>query len=258
MTVPGLTVPGIGVLDGPHLAAVLAGLVIWMWGAPTPLGRIRPGPRMRLPAWANPRPGAPPARIRALGGALAATVVVLAAPLPGWAALACGAAAGLGVAVAAGRLESSAARRVRVERAAAMPDTLDLLAGVMEAGVPMRAVVERATDFGDDQCTRDLRAVVARVAAGVPEADAWAALAQVPGWQEVAREVSRAVDSGEAVAEVLRSHAEEMRREATEEAEKKARKVGVSATMPLVCCHLPAFILLGVVPIIAGTVLRAL
>lgn len=256
--VSGMPVLGVDLLGSARLAGLLAALAVWMWAAPAALGRIRQGPRIRLPAWAGPRPGAPPSRIRALGGALAATVVVLAVPLPGWAALACGVVAGPGVAVAAGRLEFSAARRIRVERVAAMPDTLDLLAGVMEAGVPVRAAVERATEFGDDPCTRDLASVSARMAAGVPETGAWAVLAQVAGWQEVARDVSRAVGSGEAVAQVLRSHAEELRREAAEQAEKKARKVGVSATMPLVCCHLPAFILLGVVPIIAGTVLRAL
>lgn len=257
-TVPGMPVLGVDLLESARLAGLLAGLAVWMWAAPTALGRIRQGPRVRLPVWAGPRPGAPPARLRALGGALAATVVVLAVPLPGWAALACGVVVGAGVAVVAGRLESSAAQRIRVERIAAMPDALDLLAGVMEAGVPVRAAVDRATELGEDPCERDLASVSARMAAGVPETDAWAALAQVPGWQEVARDVSRAVGSGEAVARVLRAHAEELRREAAEQAEKKARKVGVSATMPLVCCHLPAFILLGVVPIIAGTVLRAL
>lgn len=257
-TAAGMPVLGVDLVDSARLAGLLAALAVWMWAAPSALGRMRPGPRIRLPAWAGARPGAPPARIRALGGVLAATVVVLAVPLPGWAALACGAVVGPGVVVAAGRLESSAARRVRVERVAAMPDTLDLLAGVMEAGVPVRTAVDRATEFGEDPCTGDLASVSARMAAGVPETDAWAVLAHVPGWQEVARDVSRAVGSGEAVAQVLRAHAEELRREAAEQAEKKARKVGVSATMPLVCCHLPAFILLGVVPIIAGTVLRAL
>lgn len=238
------------------LAGLLAGLAVWLAGRPSASARIRPGPTLVLPGWARPRAGAPPLRTRLLGGVLAG--VVLLASLPGWLGPALGPPVAVGVVVAAGRLEAAAARRTRTRRALAMPDTLALLAGVLEAGVPLRAALERATEFGDDPCTQDLRTVRSRLAAGVSESDAWLGLAEVPGWQDAARDVARAVGSGEGVAGVLRSHAEEMRRAAAEEAEKRARKVGVSSTMPLVCCHLPAFLLVGVVPIIAGTVLRAL
>jgi hypothetical protein len=49
-----------------------------------------------------------------------------------------------------------------------------------------------------------------------------------------------------------------MRTVAAEQAEKKARKAGVSAIVPLICCHLPAFLLIGVVPIVAGTIFKSL
>ena len=81
-------------------------------------------------------------------------------------------------------------------------------------------------------------------------------MADEPGWHEIATDVSRAVNSGEGVAQMLRVHAEQMRRHACEQVEKKARKAGVDAIIPLAVCHLPAFILVGVVPIIAGTILK--
>jgi len=56
----------------------------------------------------------------------------------------------------------------------------------------------------------------------------------------------------------LSAHAAQLQVAAAEKAEKKARKAGVDAIGPLVCCHLPAFLLVGVVPIIAGMVLGAL
>ena len=54
------------------------------------------------------------------------------------------------------------------------------------------------------------------------------------------------------------AHAAQLQVAAAEKTEKKARKAGVDAIGPRVCCHLPAFLLAGVVPIIAGMVLGAL
>ncbi|MCP5984653.1 hypothetical protein NL349_28810, partial [Klebsiella pneumoniae] len=77
-------------------------------------------------------------------------------------------------------------------------------------------------------------------------------------WRDPAQDVSRAVDSGEGISELLSAHAAQLQVAAAEKTEKKARKAGVDAIGPLVCCHLPAFLLVGVVPIIAGMVLGAL
>ena len=56
-----------------------------------------------------------------------------------------------------------------------------------------------------------------------------------------------------AVAEVLEVHAAEARALRRARREMAARTVGVRSVLPLVCCFLPAFILVGVVPIIAAT-----
>ncbi|NHB85425.1 hypothetical protein G7085_14540 [Tessaracoccus sp. HDW20] len=68
----------------------------------------------------------------------------------------------------------------------------------------------------------------------------------------MARDVARAERSGTALADVLRTHAEDARRDCHDEAQKAARRVGVRSVVPLMVCFLPAFILVGVVPIIAG------
>jgi pilus assembly protein TadC len=52
--------------------------------------------------------------------------------------------------------------------------------------------------------------------------------------------------------------ADEQRRVRRWQAEAAARKAGVLAVAPLVLCFLPAFILIGVVPVIVGVATEAL
>lgn len=49
-------------------------------------------------------------------------------------------------------------------------------------------------------------------------------------------------------------HAEDARQESRDQALKQARTVGVRSVIPLMACFLPAFVLIGVVPIIAGLI----
>jgi hypothetical protein len=48
--------------------------------------------------------------------------------------------------------------------------------------------------------------------------------------------------------------ADDQRRRSHAEVEARARAVGVKAALPLGVCLLPAFILVGVVPLVAGSV----
>ena len=172
--------------------------------------------------------------------------------------------AGLSVLVGAvvwwgsGRLESSGHRRVKQRRAAQLPETLLMLSSAMEAGLPLRAAVTTVAESLEGPCAEDLRRLASALAAGVPDSKAWNDLAAVTVWRDPAQDVSRAVDSGEGISELLSAHAAQLQVAAAEKAEKKARKAGVDAIGPLGCCHLPAFLLVGVVPIIAGMVLGVL
>ena len=64
--------------------------------------------------------------------------------------------------------------------------------------------------------------------------------------------VHRAAGSGTALAPSLARLANDQRRVARTAAEARARAAGVQAVAPLGLCFLPAFMLLGVVPAIAG------
>lgn len=87
---------------------------------------------------------------------------------------------------------------------------------------------------------------------GVPDQQAWLELADVDAWGPVARDVARSARSGTSLVEVLHVHADEARLVAQEQALKRARTAGVRSVVPLMVCFLPAFVLVGVVPIIAG------
>ena len=70
----------------------------------------------------------------------------------------------------------------------------------------------------------------------------------------IARDLARCAESGTAVALILEVHATEARARARAQREAAARTVGVRSVLPLVCCFLPAFVLVGVVPIVAATI----
>ncbi|WP_368492323.1 type II secretion system F family protein [Cutibacterium sp.] len=234
------------------MAAVAAWLVV------PPAVRARTEPRKPLPAWLVPRSEAPAPHIRVLAGVLACCGVAVAVPWPFPVAVAVAVLVGAVVWWGSGRLESSAHRREEQRRAAQLPEILMMLSSAMEAGLPLRSAVTTVAESSEGPCAEDLRRLTSSLAVGVSDAQAWNALASVPAWRDPAQDISRAVDSGEGISELLSAHAAQLQVAAAEQAEKKARKAGVDAIGPLVCCHLPAFLLVGVVPIIAGMVLGVL
>ena len=56
-----------------------------------------------------------------------------------------------------------------------------------------------------------------------------------------------------AMANAMAAHADDLRQASRSRVEARARAVGVRAALPLGVCLLPAFVLLGVVPLVAGS-----
>ncbi|MFI0449123.1 type II secretion system F family protein [Actinomadura sp. 6N118] len=98
----------------------------------------------------------------------------------------------------------------------------------------------------------ELQSVVVQIRLGVDPAVAWLALAKEPALAPLARTAVRAAGSGTALAPSLARLASDQRRVARTAAAARARAAGVRAVAPLGLCFLPAFMLLGVVPAIAG------
>lgn len=141
---------------------------------------------------------------------------------------------------------------------AQLPSALDLLATCLLAGVSMRAAVETVAAVSPEDTALLLDKVAGQLRLGRAPSDAWLSLADDPWWGEVSRDVARSATSGTSLVQGLRIHASEARRELETAQLRRARTVGVRSVLPLMACYLPAFVLVGVVPIIAGLLGRFL
>lgn len=231
------------------LTGMLAALAAWLL-IPHPaatLNRIRSPGRSVLPALITGRPGALPLRRRVLLGGAGALLAIALIDGPWGLVLA----AGAWVLILVGSGHLIPAPRVEQWRDQ-LPDTLDFLAVCLEAGLPMRAALETVAEVAPEPTRRLLVSSAAQLTLGGAGQQVWQGLRDDPVWATVARDISRAEESGTCLAGVLRMHAEDSRRQSRDDALKRARTVGVRSVIPLMTCFLPAFILVGVVPIIAG------
>jgi pilus assembly protein TadC len=179
-----------------------------------------------------------------------------------WAVL--GGAAGVGVgavvAVVAHRALVAAAGRAPAASAALVADAplaFDLLAACISAGAAPEAAITSVADAVGGQLGRLLGAVAQAASLGCPAEQAWAPLLEpaIPApLREGAAGFVRAQRSGAALAPVLGTIAAAGRRARQVAAQAAARRAGVLAVGPLGLCFLPAFVLVGVVPLVAGLV----
>lgn len=212
-----------------------------------------PAAQLRRLSVAPRRPGAslgasgPGARFRLLGGSAVAVVSLLVVPGPGAPVVA--AVLGLG---AYWLLRFVPARDGRVAASGQLPNALEFLAVALDAGRPVVGAVAAVAEVSPLPTSAVLGRVAAQMVLGRAGPAAWEGLKTDRVWGRVATDVARSEQSGTALAALLRVHAEDARRDASDEALKAARKVGVKSVIPLMACFLPAFILVGVVPIVAG------
>jgi Flp pilus assembly protein TadB len=184
-------------------------------------------------------------------------VCVLAAVALGWLVggtplAVAGVVAGLALSWWTGRLETPSMTRAKAEIARDLPLAADLLAACATAGRPVDdalRVVSRAVGgaLGDR-----LDAIVARLSLGADPLTEWRRTADDPQLATLGRTMARTIESGAPLVESLTRLAEDRRRERRTQTQLRARNVGVKAAGPLAACFLPAFMLIGVIPTIAG------
>lgn len=144
------------------------------------------------------------------------------------------------------------------ELRASVARVCDLLAVCLDAGRPPRTALRVVGAAVDGAIAEELDAVLSRIDLGCDEAEAWASLSAVAGYREVGRDLSRSVRSGLGLAGLLRQHAVDARKALAAEALVRARSAGVRSVVPLMVCFLPAFIALGVVPLVGSVVVGLL
>ena len=167
--------------------------------------------------------------------------------------LVAGAVAGVAVAVWLRRLEPASVRRRREAIDEALPLAVDLLASCLAAGQAPAVALQQVTDVVDHPLRDELQEVATRLRLGADPIRVWRDVAAHPQLGSWGRTVLRAVDSGASVADAMAAHADDLRQASRSRVEVRARAVGVRAALPLGVCLLPAFVLLGVVPLVAGS-----
>lgn len=239
-------------LDPPLLAGALAAVAAALSAPPRPTlpTLLHPGGAAPVRPAAGPsaptRPRARDAAVALLAG-LGAQLFLGGAP---------GAVAAVATAVCCWRLlrrqEPATVRRARERAARDLPHLVGLMGAGLRAGAPPGPALAAACAALPGDAADALAPATARLALGVDPVTVWSELAGVPGVAVLGRTLARAHHTGASVRGTVEALADQLAEQARSGAEDRARAVGVRAALPLGLCLLPAFLLLGVVPVVAG------
>lgn len=150
-----------------------------------------------------------------------------------------------------GKLEPAHVVRGREQMRAALPLAADLMAAALAAGCPPEHAVSAVGQALAGPLGQRLRAVAATLSVGTEPATAWATIADEPALRPLVRVMVSTARRGTSPVAALERIARDSEDVARWAAEARARSVGAKAAVPLGLCFLPAFILIGVVPLIA-------
>jgi Flp pilus assembly protein TadB len=169
-----------------------------------------------------------------------------------------GAVAGVVVAVVVHRTlsarEPAQERRRREAVVSSLPHAVDLLGVALAAGAAPSGALAAVAAATDGPLAAELSAAEHGLRLGRDPVRVWQEVGRRPGLAALGRAMARAVETGASVSEALHRLADDLHAAASLEAESRARAVGVRATAPMGLCLLPAFALVGVVPLVAGSV----
>jgi pilus assembly protein TadC len=233
-------------------AALAAALLLWV--SPGSARRRRllavlppiARPRSRWRGWVPSGPPGPGRRWTEAGFGAAGVFLLLGGGLV--AAL-----AGAGAAVTLERLlrrSGSGGDDHGAQLAQDLPVACDLLAVCLTAGTPVGAALTAVGASVPGPLGERLAEVGALYRLGAAPRRAW--LGVPPPVDALARTVVRAGESGSAVVPALQRLAADLRSRSRSDTEAAVRRAGVWVLAPLGLCFLPAFLCLGVVPLVLG------
>ncbi len=226
----------------PVLGSVAAGTAVLLAldARPRPVS-LRPSPRR---AW--PRPGATSAALLAAAG----TAVLVG----GTAGFVLGALIGLAVRLLVPRLETSTARRRHDRMVVLAPLTVDLVTACLASGAGVEDSVRAAARAVGEPVAAVLARATAALDLGADPVSVWREVAEIAELSAFARARARSAETGAPLAALLRRVADEARAAQRSRVETRVRTASVRLTAPLGAALLPAFVLLGVVPVVASWV----
>ena len=136
--------------------------------------------------------------------------------------------------------------------------SLDVLAVCLSSGMAVSTAAAAAAPSAPPQLARVLRRGADLLALGADPNAAWSAPPDLPAGlvdaqvDALLRLARRSASSGAALADGVVELAGQSRRDAAHAAAAAAERAGVLIAGPLGLCFLPAFICLGIVPVVAG------
>lgn len=146
----------------------------------------------------------------------------------------------------------------RAEQSPGLRDTammLELIAAMLHAGSGIGRTLELVAAAASPEYARALRPVVGAMAIGADWETAWRSSdVRSPEILALRDALGFAALTGAPSSAILYAQAARMRRERFRAAEKRAASLGVKLVVPLGLCSLPAFICLGVVPVLLALV----
>lgn len=153
-------------------------------------------------------------------------------------------------------LRPGIARHSRQPRCAAGPlalaSSLDVLAVCLAAGMAVSSAAAAAVPSAPPPLAGVLQRAAGLLALGADPDTAWSAESVDVHIEALLRLARRSASSGAALAEGVAELATQCRHDATQEAAAAAERAGVLIAGPLGLCFLPAFVCLGIVPVVAG------
>ncbi|BBX28987.1 type II secretion system F family protein [Mycolicibacterium alvei] len=147
-------------------------------------------------------------------------------------------------------------RRVHTDDPLAAASTFDLFSACLAAGMAVSTAAAAATASAPPTLAPMLRRAAELLALGADPARAWAGggdvVSQDKNAEALLRLARRSAASGSALADGVAELAAQARHDATAAADAVAERASVLVAGPLGLCYLPAFLCLGVIPVVAG------
>ena len=172
----------------------------------------------------------------------------------GWAGLLAGAVAAALAPRVLARLVTGADEKVTGQLTATLPLAACLIGACLRAGRPVAESVASVARTMSGPLGDRLAEVAAGLHMGADPASAWLPLTRHPATARAGRTLVQALESGAPAADAMEGLADNARAAARAHALQRARAVGVRATLPLGLCFLPAFVAVGLVPVIASVI----
>ncbi|GHE12136.1 type II secretion system F family protein [Klenkia taihuensis] len=225
-------------------AAALLAVALLAW--PRAPGAVN---RLRLPAPPSARPvpeAAGPVRRWLLAGVAGAAVVAVGGTGAGTLLLAAGVAVGVERSARRGDGAPDDGARLRAD----LPVACDLLAVCLAAGTPVGGALGSVGEALGGPLGAVLGGVAGRLRLGAAPREAWAGVPDDVA--PLARVVVRAGETGSSVVPALQALAVDRRAGERAATAAAVQRAGVAVLAPLGACFLPAFLCLGVVPLVLG------